>query len=100
MIDFVNPGLLGSLSTFSNIFAKAIQAGRDKNASVETRKMGETRSAEVSLMHCTVQSQILAAVNNPLVSLVSQSIFRFHSAEGLFASITLFTGAKRVCGVL
>ena len=49
MIDFVNPGILGNLVTFNNIFAKTIDASRDKNANSEAKRMGESRSAEVSV---------------------------------------------------
>jgi hypothetical protein len=48
MIDFVNPGVLGTLSTFNNIFTKAIDASRDKNAKRDAKVIGESRSAEVS----------------------------------------------------
>ena len=47
MVDFVNPGVLGSLSGFNNVFTKTIAASRDKNAKTDAKLMGETRSAEV-----------------------------------------------------
>lgn len=56
MIDFVNPGVLGSLATFNNIFAKVIDASRDKNASAGAKEIGDSRSAQVRHIHTTHSS--------------------------------------------
>lgn len=45
--NFVNPGALGSLSSFRNIFASPILASRDAHASSEATALGAARAAEL-----------------------------------------------------
>lgn len=44
MMDFVNPGLLGSLLSFKRIFEAPITKGRDRNASAEDQALGKART--------------------------------------------------------
>ncbi|GMH36127.1 hypothetical protein BSKO_03995 [Bryopsis sp. KO-2023] len=44
MMSFVNPDLLGSLTTFKRLFADPISKSRDRNASQEEKELGEERS--------------------------------------------------------
>ncbi|KAK9862149.1 hypothetical protein WJX84_011079 [Apatococcus fuscideae] len=47
MMDFVNPGLLGSLLSFKRIFEAPITKGRDRNASAEDQALGKARTKEL-----------------------------------------------------
>ena len=44
MISFVNPDLLGSLSTFKRVFAEPISKSRDRSATEEEEQLGQERS--------------------------------------------------------
>ena len=44
MISFVNPDLLGSLSTFKRVFAEPISKSRDRSAIPEEQQLGQERS--------------------------------------------------------
>ncbi|KAL7750806.1 helicase [Sorochytrium milnesiophthora] len=48
MVDFVNPGVLGSYQAFKNIYEEPIVRGRQSGASAAERELGETRSEELS----------------------------------------------------
>ncbi|CAN8074925.1 unnamed protein product [Agarophyton chilense] len=45
--DFVNPGCLGTLQCFRNIFANPIIASRDSNATQSVIRLGEARAQEL-----------------------------------------------------
>jgi hypothetical protein len=66
MINFVLPGILGSLATFNNIFTKVIDASRDKTASAEAKAMGESRSAEVRLV-CHASSPRTVVISSAVI---------------------------------
>ncbi|XP_006761258.1 PREDICTED: DNA repair and recombination protein RAD54B isoform X1 [Myotis davidii] len=47
LIDFVNPGILGSLSSFRKIYEEPIIVSRQPSASKEDKELGERRAAEL-----------------------------------------------------
>ncbi|XP_036987054.2 DNA repair and recombination protein RAD54B [Artibeus jamaicensis] len=47
LIDFVNPGILGSLSFYRKIYEEPIIISRQPSASKEEKKLGEKRAAEL-----------------------------------------------------
>ncbi|XP_070248355.1 DNA repair and recombination protein RAD54B isoform X2 [Myotis yumanensis] len=47
LIDFVNPGILGSLSSFRKIYEEPIIISRQPSASKEEQELGEKRAAEL-----------------------------------------------------
>ncbi|XP_066434739.1 DNA repair and recombination protein RAD54B-like isoform X2 [Eleutherodactylus coqui] len=47
LIDFVNPGILGSLSTYRKIYEEPIIRSREPSANKEEKKLGEERAAEL-----------------------------------------------------
>ncbi|XP_036193608.1 DNA repair and recombination protein RAD54B isoform X1 [Myotis myotis] len=47
LIDFVNPGILGSLSSFRKIYEEPIIVSRQPSASKEEKELGERRAAEL-----------------------------------------------------
>ncbi|KAI0561156.1 DNA helicase [Gracilaria domingensis] len=46
--EFVNPGCLGTLQSFRNVFAHPIIASRDSNATQSAIRLGEARAQELS----------------------------------------------------
>ncbi|KAM6215655.1 DNA repair and recombination protein RAD54B [Rhynchocyon petersi] len=48
LIDFVNPGILGSLSSYRKIYEEPIVASREPSASEEEKNLGERRAAELT----------------------------------------------------
>lgn len=48
MVDFVNPGSLGDLKMFINIYAKAIDAGRDRGATPRDKLLSTSRAGEIN----------------------------------------------------
>ncbi|KAI9026833.1 rad54b protein [Hyaloraphidium curvatum] len=48
MIDFANPSVLGSYSTFKQVFEKPILAGRARDATASEKRLGEDRSQELA----------------------------------------------------
>lgn len=48
MVDFVNPSILGNLTTFSRTFQQPINRSRDTSASAQEKRLGECRAAELS----------------------------------------------------
>jgi DNA repair and recombination protein RAD54 and RAD54-like protein len=48
MVNFCNPGVLGSPSAFQKYYANPILASREPGASPEVLKKGEERSEELS----------------------------------------------------
>ncbi|XP_069076581.1 DNA repair and recombination protein RAD54B isoform X2 [Pleurodeles waltl] len=48
LIDFVNPGILGSLSTYKKIYEEPIIRSRQPSASAEEKELGEERAAELA----------------------------------------------------
>ncbi|XP_056378478.1 DNA repair and recombination protein RAD54B isoform X1 [Hyla sarda] len=47
LIDFVNPGILGSLSTYRKIYEEPIIRSREPSANKEEKKLGDERAAEL-----------------------------------------------------
>ncbi|XP_047385155.1 DNA repair and recombination protein RAD54B isoform X2 [Sciurus carolinensis] len=50
LIDFVNPGILGSLSSYRKIYEEPIIMSREPSASEEEKKLGERRAAELTCL--------------------------------------------------
>uniref|UniRef100_A0A8C7A3Z9 RAD54 homolog B n=1 Tax=Neovison vison TaxID=452646 RepID=A0A8C7A3Z9_NEOVI len=50
LIDFVNPGILGSLSSYRKIYEEPIILSRQPSASEEEKELGEKRAAELSCL--------------------------------------------------
>ncbi|XP_063113641.1 DNA repair and recombination protein RAD54B isoform X1 [Cavia porcellus] len=48
LIDFVNPGVLGSLSSYRKIYEEPIIMSREPSASEEEKELGERRAAELT----------------------------------------------------
>ncbi|NXA45483.1 RA54B protein, partial [Nothocercus julius] len=48
LIEFVNPGILGSLSTYRKIYEEPIVRSREPSATKEEKELGETRAAELT----------------------------------------------------
>ncbi|XP_048638762.1 DNA repair and recombination protein RAD54B isoform X3 [Marmota marmota marmota] len=48
LIDFVNPGILGTLSSYRKIYEDPIIMSREPSASEEEKKLGERRAAELT----------------------------------------------------
>ncbi len=48
MVDFINPGLLGSANSFKKNFENPILKSRQPNASEKDKELGEARQAELS----------------------------------------------------
>ncbi|XP_078543154.1 DNA repair and recombination protein RAD54B isoform X2 [Lissotriton helveticus] len=48
LIDFVNPGILGTLSTYKKIYEETIIRSRQPAASAEEKELGEERAAELA----------------------------------------------------
>ncbi|CAM6092312.1 unnamed protein product [Calypogeia fissa] len=63
MIDFVNPNLLGNLSTFKRLYANPIEKSRDRDASEVEQLLGRARSAELQSMTSFCILQRAANVN-------------------------------------
>ncbi|XP_069813394.1 DNA repair and recombination protein RAD54B-like isoform X2 [Dendropsophus ebraccatus] len=47
LIDFVNPGILGSLSIYRKVYEEPIIRSREPSANKEEKKLGEERAAEL-----------------------------------------------------
>ncbi|XP_004679783.1 PREDICTED: DNA repair and recombination protein RAD54B isoform X2 [Condylura cristata] len=50
LIDFVNPGILGSLSSYRKIYEEPIIVSRQPSASEEEKELGEKRAAELTCL--------------------------------------------------
>lgn len=48
MCDFVNPGVVGTVKTFMNVYDKIITSSREPNASADVIKLGKERIKELS----------------------------------------------------
>ncbi|NWQ74407.1 RA54B protein, partial [Columbina picui] len=48
LIEFVNPGILGSLSTYRKIYEEPIVRSREPSATEEEKELGEKRAAELT----------------------------------------------------
>ncbi|NWU88770.1 RA54B protein, partial [Upupa epops] len=48
LIEFVNPGILGSLSTYRKIYEEPIVRSRDPSATKEEKELGEKRATELT----------------------------------------------------
>ncbi|XP_007999297.1 DNA repair and recombination protein RAD54B isoform X1 [Chlorocebus sabaeus] len=50
LIDFVNPGILGSLSSYRKIYEEPIILSREPSASEEEKELGERRATELACL--------------------------------------------------
>ncbi|XP_040849323.1 DNA repair and recombination protein RAD54B [Ochotona curzoniae] len=50
LIDFVNPGILGSLSSYRKIYEEPIILSREPSATEEEKELGERRAAELTCL--------------------------------------------------
>ncbi|XP_064240447.1 DNA repair and recombination protein RAD54B isoform X5 [Aotus nancymaae] len=50
LIDFVNPGILGSLSSYRKIYEEPIILSREPSASEEEKELGERRASELTCL--------------------------------------------------
>jgi len=48
MCDWVNPGVLGDLASFNEVYALPIQRGRDNAACPAVKRLGDSRSSELA----------------------------------------------------
>ncbi|XP_057763471.1 protein CHROMATIN REMODELING 25 isoform X1 [Arachis stenosperma] len=48
MVNFTNPGILGDIANFRRYYEAPIISGREPNATIEEKKLGAERSAELS----------------------------------------------------
>lgn len=48
MVDYVNPGILGTVKQFKKVWEEPILASREKNATPEQKEIGRLRSAELT----------------------------------------------------
>ncbi len=48
MVDYVNPGILGSVKQFKNVYEEPIMRSREVDATPEAKALGQQRSLEVS----------------------------------------------------
>jgi DNA repair and recombination protein RAD54B len=63
MMDFVNPGLLGTQATFQKVFAGPIEASQDLDASPDTISLGQVRAAELTRIISPFQLRRTSDVN-------------------------------------
>jgi hypothetical protein len=47
MVDYVNPGILGSVKQFKNLYEEPIMKSREVDATPEQKALGQQRSKEV-----------------------------------------------------
>ncbi|KAK9805749.1 hypothetical protein WJX73_005408 [Symbiochloris irregularis] len=64
MVSFVNPGALGTLSTFHRVFGAAIAAARDRAATEEQKAVGEARSQELAARVASFVLRRTAQINS------------------------------------
>lgn len=64
MMNFVNPGLLGTLSTFQRVFAQPIEASREADAAPTATALGDARAAQLSRTIAPFQLRRLSTVNS------------------------------------
>jgi len=86
LCDFVCPGILGSSSVFQRVYATAISAGREKNASEAVVQLAEERSSELGRLVESMMLRRTADINKQyLPPLSSYVVFCKPSAEQLEA---------------
>lgn len=84
LCDFVCPGVLGSSSVFQRVYATAISAGREKNASEVAVQLAEERSRELGRLVESMMLRRTADINKHyLPPLVSYVVFCKPSPEQL-----------------
>lgn len=64
MMDFVNPGLLGSKATFQRVFAGPIEASQEAGAPAEVVSLGHIRAAELTRIISRFQLRRTSDVNS------------------------------------
>ncbi|KAI9145365.1 P-loop containing nucleoside triphosphate hydrolase protein, partial [Paraphysoderma sedebokerense] len=64
MVDFVNPGILGSYATFKTVFEEPIIKSRQPNATREEKELGSKRSEELTRLTSQFVLRRTAEVNN------------------------------------
>jgi DNA repair and recombination protein RAD54B len=100
LCDFVCPGILGSSSVFQRVYATAISAGREKNASEAVVQLAEERSRELGRLVESMMLRRTADINKQyLPPLSSYVVFCKPSAEQLEA-LCAQLGAPSIRGML
>lgn len=64
MVDFVNPGILGSYATFKTVFEEPIIKSRQPNATRDEKELGTKRSEELTRLTSQFVLRRTAEVNN------------------------------------
>uniref|UniRef100_A0A8C5PWY8 RAD54 homolog B n=1 Tax=Leptobrachium leishanense TaxID=445787 RepID=A0A8C5PWY8_9ANUR len=76
LIDFVNPGILGSLSTYKKIYEEPIIRSREPSATKEEKELGEERAAElVRLTGLFILRRTQEVINDYLPPKIESVIF-------------------------
>ncbi|XP_055966219.1 DNA repair and recombination protein RAD54B [Sorex fumeus] len=76
LIDFVNPGILGSLSSYRKIYEEPIIISRQPSASEEEKKLGEERATELTrLTRLFVLRRTQEVINKYLPPKIENVIF-------------------------
>ncbi|XP_069477466.1 DNA repair and recombination protein RAD54B isoform X2 [Ambystoma mexicanum] len=74
LIDFVNPGILGSLGTYKKIYEEPIIRSREPTATQEEKQLGEDRAAELARLTGLFILRRTQEVNNTFLPPKTESI--------------------------
>jgi SNF2 family DNA or RNA helicase len=80
MCEFVNPSILGNLTTFSRAFMQPINRSRDTSAATKEKQLGEMRSQELAIR---TQNFVLRRSNDILLQYLPEKV-----EEVLFIPLT------------
>nr|XP_033789597.1 DNA repair and recombination protein RAD54B isoform X2 [Geotrypetes seraphini] len=76
LIEFVNPGILGSLSTYKKIYEEPIVRSREPSATKEEKELGEERAAELArLTGLFILRRTQEVINKFLPSKIENVVF-------------------------
>eukprot|EP00073_Rattus_norvegicus_P036269 XP_008761765.1 PREDICTED: fibrinogen silencer-binding protein isoform X4 [Rattus norvegicus] len=76
LVDFVNPGILGSLSSYRRIYEEPIVMSREPSASKEERELGERRTTELTrLTGCFILRRTQEVINKYLPPKIENVVF-------------------------